>query len=311
MNGLTQLNLGSTEQTEQALAAIFDVEITRSRAGPLDIDLTSCPVGECLVYESGTNQPLLVSGARSNDFWTISPITESCAGGRFRGQQLKESNLLILDPGGEIYQQLAAGHRQRAISIPRHLAERIARAEYGLTAEALWGRWCLRSSGSINRQISELLGQHLRGSLFRTLDQSAGEELASAIVAMAQQAEEITQARSSLAHRRRIVRQAEELIRSRLANPPTVTELCEATHTSRRSLFYAFKELIGRTPSAHAKILRLHTARIHIIVRSGERCVQQVAYELGFTHLGQFAIDYAKLFGESPNQTRMHHGGKP
>jgi AraC-like DNA-binding protein len=35
-----------------------------------------------------------------------------------------------------------------------------------------------------------------------------------------------------------------------------------------------------------------------------EHCVQLVASNLNFTHLGQFSIDYARHFGESPSQTR-------
>jgi AraC family ethanolamine operon transcriptional activator len=95
------------------------------------------------------------------------------------------------------------------------------------------------------------------------------------------------------------------LIRSRLDDPPSVTELCEASHASRRLLFYAFKELLGRSPYAHAKVLRLHAARRHILARKNERCVQQIGFDLGFLHSGQFAIDYARLFGESPSKTRL------
>ena len=307
---MNQSHFESTEQLEEALRRVFEVEITRSRAGPLSVDLTADQVGHCLVYASTTNQPLVCSGARAEDVWTISPMTRRSIGGRFRGQELKEGNLLVLDPGGEVYQQVAAGQRQKAISIPCGLAERIAQVEHGTTAEDLWGKWCLKSDRRVTRQISSILEQYLSTTRRNQLDPHFELDLASTIISLAKEAQDIRQSRSSLTHRRRIVSNAEELIRSRLRNPPSITELCEITHTSRRLLFYAFRELLGRTPSAHIKILRLHAARLNILVRSNERCVQQIAVELGFSHLGQFAIDYANLFGESPSKTQMRHKGK-
>jgi AraC family ethanolamine operon transcriptional activator len=52
-------------------------------------------------------------------------------------------------------------------------------------------------------------------------------------------------------------------------------------------------------------VLRLHAARRRILARRNERCVQQIGFDLGFWHAGQFAIDYARLFGESPSKTRL------
>ncbi|MFO8005188.1 helix-turn-helix domain-containing protein [Thioalkalivibrio sp.] len=309
MNGLNHIRCQSAEQLQEALGHIWDVEVTQSDPGPIEMVLTSAQVGDCLVYGSGSNRSLLCSGTRSDAYWTISPITRHCGGGRFRGQQLDEGQILVLDPRGEVYQQIAAGHRQQAISIPLDLAERIAQAEHQTSAEAMWERWCLKSDPRVADQMARMLEQLLSEprSPGPETDPDAGMELAGKMIALIQNARQVRPARSSLAQRRRIVRRAEALIRSRLDNPPSVTELCEATHASRRLLFYAFSELLGRSPAGHAKILRLHAARRGILARSSERCVQQIGFDLGFWHPGQFAIDYAKLFGESPSMTRLRN----
>ena len=309
MNGLNHIRCQSAEQLQEALGHIWDVEVTQSEPGPIEAVLTATQVGDCLVYESDSSRSLLFSGTRSEDYWTISPITRHCVGSRFRGRQLDEGQLLVLDPGGEVFQQIAAGHRQQAISIPLDLAERIAQAEHQTSAEAMWERWCLKSDPRVAAQVSRMLEQLLSGprSPSPGTGPDAGMELARKMIALIQKARQVRPARSSLAQRRRIVRRAEELIRSRLDNPPSVTELCEVTHASRRLLFYAFGELLGRSPAAHAKILRLHAARRRILARSSERCVQQIGFDLGFWHPGQFAIDYARLFGESPSVTRLRN----
>ena len=307
MNELNPIRCHSVEQLQEALGHIWDVEVTQSEPGPIETVLTATQVGDCLVYESDSSRSLLCSGTRSEDYWTISPITRRCVGGRFRGQQLDEGQLLVLDPGGEVYQRIAAGHRQQAISIPLDIAERIVQAEHQTSAEAMWERWCLKSDPRVTAQMTRMLEQLLSAPQPRAVGTRAEMNLASRMIALVQEARQVRHARSSLVQRRRIVRRAEELIRSRLDNPPSVTELCEVTHASRRLLFYAFSELLGRSPAAHAKILRLHAARRGILARSSERCVQQIGFDLGFWHPGQFAIDYARLFGESPSMTRLRN----
>jgi AraC family ethanolamine operon transcriptional activator len=302
---MNRIRCRSAEQFQQALARIWDVEITQSDPGPIDIVMSAKRVGECLVYGGSANRTLLCTGRRSDNLWTISPITRRGTGSRYRGQQLDEGQILLLNPGGDVYQQMAAGHCQEAVSIPVDLAERIVQAEHQSSAEDLWERWCVQSNPRITTHVARILRQLLPDSGVRPAAMSTGVDLAGNIIALVQAARQVRYAPSSLALRRRIVGRGEELIRSRLDNPPSVTELCEATHASRRLLFYAFKELLGRSPNAHAKVLRLHAARRRILARKNERCVQQIGFDLGFWHPGQFAIDYAKLFGESPSKTRL------
>lgn len=305
LDGVNRIHYQSVEQFREALGHIWNVEVTQSDPGPTEIVVSATRVGDCLVYGGSANRTLLCSGQRSDDFWTISPITRSGTGSRYRGQQLDEGELLLLNPGGDVYQQVAAGHRQNAVSIPVALAERILEAEHLSSAEDMWKRWCVKSDPRITTHVARIAQMLLSESSAGHARTRASVDLAGKIIALVQEARQVRHAPSSLAQRRRIVGRAEALIRSRLDNPPSVIELCEATHASRRLLFYAFKELLGRSPYAHAKVLRLHAARRRILARRNERCVQEIGFDLGFWHSGQFAIDYARLFGESPSKTRL------
>ena len=106
-------------------------------------------------------------------------------------------------------------------------------------------------------------------------------------------------------NRRRIVRQALDLIHFRLSEPPSILELCEATGASRRTLFYAFYDLLDLSPRAYFKKVRLQAARRMIIDNRDQRCIQRVARQFGFVHEGQFSIDYSTAFGEMPTKTRQ------
>jgi len=305
LDGINRIRCRSVEQFREALGPIWNVEVTQSDPGPIEVVVSATLVGDCLVYGGSANRTLLCSGQRSDDFWTISPITRSGTGSRYRGQQLDEGEILLLNPGGDVYQQMAAGHRQEAVSIPVDLAERILQSEHQTCAEALWERWCVKSDPRITAHVARIARLLLSEPSAGHARTRASIDLAGKIIALVQEARQVRHAPSSLALRRRIVGRAEALIRSRLDDPPSVIELCEATHASRRLLFYAFKELLGRSPYAHATVLRLHAARRRILARRNERCVQQIGFDLGFWHSGQFAIDYARLFGESPSQTRL------
>ncbi|PXF28609.1 AraC family transcriptional regulator [Pokkaliibacter plantistimulans] len=83
----------------------------------------------------------------------------------------------------------------------------------------------------------------------------------------------------------------------------------QAAGVSRFKLFDAFKQHAGMSPMAYLKKYRLECARRAILEDFSTRNVSAIAMEWGFSHLGRFASDYRKLFGESPSETaqRFHH----
>lgn len=73
---------------------------------------------------------------------------------------------------------------------------------------------------------------------------------------------------------------------------------------SQRTLQYAFKERLGLTPVQYVRVHRLNMARQELQARSAdEATVTGVASNLEFDEFGRFAVDYRKLFGESPSDT--------
>lgn len=69
-----------------------------------------------------------------------------------------------------------------------------------------------------------------------------------------------------------------------------------------RTFYYNFKKYTGCTPHQYIKNLKL--SAVHKMLKKsdpGYVGVREVAYQFGFRHLGQFAKDYNKLFGEMPS----------
>jgi AraC family ethanolamine operon transcriptional activator len=106
----------------------------------------------------------------------------------------------------------------------------------------------------------------------------------------------------SFERRRRVVRAACDVVESCPQNQPTVPELCEQLHVSRRTLQYAFETVVGTSPVAYLRSLRLNAVRRELHAGAATT-VQDAAARHGFWSLSQFGSDYRRLFAERPSQT--------
>ncbi|MFZ2103249.1 MAG: helix-turn-helix domain-containing protein [Oricola sp.] len=85
---------------------------------------------------------------------------------------------------------------------------------------------------------------------------------------------------------------------------PTVFDICEALDVSERTLQYAFREYVGLSPTAYLRTCRLNRVRAELTASGPqEATITQMAMRFGFLHLGRFAGDYKRMFGESPSAT--------
>src|SRR5262245_32087181 len=69
-----------------------------------------------------------------------------------------------------------------------------------------------------------------------------------------------------------------------------------------RTLQKQFHRFVGRAPLAYLRELRFARAR-QTLLCGGEASVTAVAAACGFTHLGRFATDYHRRYGETPRDT--------
>jgi AraC-like DNA-binding protein len=98
-----------------------------------------------------------------------------------------------------------------------------------------------------------------------------------------------------------------------VANP----ELCFVAHVSERRLRDAFVSTYGLPPSRFLRAWGLDAARKRYLQPhdSSATTVADVAYDVGFTHLGRFAGYYKEQFGEPPsltlNRSKLAAAGVP
>jgi AraC-like DNA-binding protein len=79
--------------------------------------------------------------------------------------------------------------------------------------------------------------------------------------------------------------------------------LAQASGLTERTLHKQFRRFLGVTPRAYLRRLRLLAARDALLKPAGPN-VSEVAFGVGFTHLGRFSVEYKAAFGEPPSATR-------
>ncbi|MDW8336214.1 MAG: helix-turn-helix domain-containing protein [Tepidimonas sp.] len=83
----------------------------------------------------------------------------------------------------------------------------------------------------------------------------------------------------------------------------TVEQLCSALHVTRRTLQNCFQDVLGLSPAAYLRTVRLNRVRQELLEGEPGQTVVDVAARWGFWHMGHFAHEYRRLFAESPSQT--------
>lgn len=102
----------------------------------------------------------------------------------------------------------------------------------------------------------------------------------------------------------KVVRQVEEYLDSRPAEPVHISQICRQLHISRRTLHRAFHEALGVGPIAFLRYRRLCAVHTALRAQKDIRTISDIAMQFGFQNLGRFAGYYHQLFGEYPSQTR-------
>lgn len=108
--------------------------------------------------------------------------------------------------------------------------------------------------------------------------------------------------------RNRIVNRIFEYVDSDLSAPRNIPELCHIAEVDERTLRNIFYDLFSVSPSKYLKCYRLNMVRKAMVALDSPQVkIADIANLNGFWHIGQFAADYRRLFGELPSETLRKH----
>ncbi|WP_298931785.1 anthranilate 1,2-dioxygenase regulatory protein AndR [uncultured Ramlibacter sp.] len=104
------------------------------------------------------------------------------------------------------------------------------------------------------------------------------------------------------------VRRAEVYIEEHAGEPVRLADIADAAGVPVRTLLDAFQRFRDRSPMQQLRDVRLQRAREQLQAADEGTRVSTVALDCGFGHLGRFAQDYQRRFGETPSATLAARG---
>ena len=277
------------------------------------------------VFRETTNQSVLQDGSARSDHVTVGLATFDSGRASFCGHRIDSDTPVGIQ--SDVPFQLVTAPRMTlvGISIPSEalqaLAARVDGPEPGGAAWQLPRTCVLQALGPRRQELQRLTTSALAlgpqapsllgpAAARRTLALA----LADGVLQCFRPEHVVADLPTCASSRQRIVRLAREYMQAHAESVITVPDLCEAAHTSRRALQYAFEDLLQVSPITYLRCMRLNRARRDLLRQAGQGAgagvgVGDVAARWGFWHLSRFAGDYRALFGELPSATLGQ--GKP
>lgn len=231
-------------------------------------------------------------------------------------KEVSTDDLLVFSPNGDNECVSRAGFRGHLISYSEDYLERTA-ADLELPLNL-----SLYREGGLALQIESQEANGLRGVL-RRLDRAITEgpgdaesmwirsELETEIpVRLVQLLATQPPKTPSLidGFKARAARAGRDYIDVHAADAPAIQDVCRASGVSWRALNYAFRELFGITPKQYLQATRLDGVRRELHRRGPSGKISDIANHWGFWHMGKFAADYKRHFGELPSETQRRVG---
>ena len=305
------------EEFTQATRA-WDLDFIQLDRGNFETEITQVGVGDVLLAQASFNRFIDQRGSSPPGLWTFAILADKSSDIIWRGRQVSKKSMMIYAPGSEIDAQSRPGFDVYTLSYPESLLDELAQM-FGIPSF----RKLIKSSDLITTQPSKLskcreqtkqllsaIKEHsLKLNSKAMLDEmrfSLSEQLISTLVFSRPEYHKPFYRR-----RDRALRRAKAYLRERGEEPVTVRDLCRVTEVSERTLRYTFLEQFGVSPKSYLLAMRLNGVRRQLShADSSSATIADLANHWGFWHMGQFAKDYRRLFGELPSETLRRKGGK-
>jgi AraC family ethanolamine operon transcriptional activator len=288
----------------------FRLDLLQIDQGAFRADGLQAHLGNSLLGTARLGRALVQTWTSPAQSITIA-VRTSPASALWHGAVLGPSDLLIAGPETEIELVSRPGFGIASASFPYHELQRAAEL-YGCPSVADRPNCILvrlptadaarEIRTALRTLISELLA-HPTDARDAKWEKAKRKDLLHRMVLAASSGVPFDPSKHN-AERTEVLKQAVSAIRRRSADVPTVADLCLVTGASQRTLHYAFLERYGLPPARFMKAYRLNGARSDLgRIVSQESKISDVANRWGFWHLGQFAKDYRRWFGELPSET--------
>ena len=285
----------------------WSLELTKLDAGPFSGELAQVVSEDFILMRGRFHSRLRQMGQPPPGFRTLALSPRPDLRMLWRHQPVSGDDMMVFPGGGELDCLTHDDFDVFTISFREDTLH--AAAEAGSNPAA--ARHILEAGELIRFKARDLT--RLRTDLVRGLDDLVGgrgdsETLKSrvlgGILGLAGDAHPAPEPPGLQSRHLALIREADEYIGRHLDRPVKVKTLASVLGVSLKKLEYVFRDHLGVGPKAYINSVRLNAVHRRLkAARPGSMRVADAANAYGFWHMGQFAADYRKLFGENPSAT--------
>ena len=292
----------------------WDLDFRQLDSGTFNADILQFSSSASLFDHFRCNRLLDQRGASPAGKWTFGIFSDHSGSVILQEREISNNTVVVYKPGAEIDSVSKPGFEVFALSYTEeHLNVICSCMHLPEMHVLLQGSDHFTCSSADLSEIRLLLHQmdetiryfstkDVNASLIHCLDFELAELVLSALAG----SQSVKNCNPNL--RTRTIQLAKKYLAARPWEPVTVNQLCRITGVSERTLQYAFQEQYSVPPKTYLRNFRLNGARRELFRSDLDTTrVNNVASSWGFWHMGQFASDYRKLFGELPTDTLRKH----
>ena len=306
---LISRRFGDIDALNEAATA-WDANFRQLDRGPLTADLLQVGAEGRLLSSARFNRRIDQQGAAPAGAFTFAVPYDENPRIVWRSRVVPKGSMIVYRPGSEIDGASRPGFSVLTLSVAVPLFKTACiRAGRSDLVEATHELELVTPDPATLRRFVSALARTARwsstiaglSSRKRQLEYRFDDLTAMAIEALA--SSRPTPKAPSIFRRSLVIRRAVEHLRAHENEPVTVGSLSEAAGVSERTLQYAFVERFDVTPKRYVQAHRLQGVRRLLRSDSSAARVADIANHFGFWHMGQFAADYRRQFGELPSET--------
>lgn len=289
----------------------WNLDFRQLDSGSFQSILKLCGQEDFQIGYTAANRMLLQEGSSPAGLRMFVFPTDGCLPMRWRRQEIRPDSMLIFPRNCELEAVSSTDFEIIGIAFTEDYLNQLCK-------EMEWPEFQILSQGAEVLQCQSRAIQGFRQSLKQALmhlsmcysleadsviSPSQKRQLALSVLQLIGERQSLQLPRV-MRFRDRALQQAVAFIESYEQASLSMADLCRVSHASERTLEYAFREYYGVTPKQFELRHRLNRVKkkLHMADSKSAKIVN-IANQWGFWHMGQFAADYRKLFGELPSDT--------
>ena len=296
----------------------WDLEFFQLDSGPANAILSQIANKDISSAYFSTNRVLRLKGGPPSHMWTIMLSSQIGTEWFLNNQAVPENAITVYPPGYDFDNNFRAGYECYAFYMaPEYFQKACEDLEVPELVNTLRNDDIFECSAATKQHLWQRAKAHKywldqlavpEGSADLSFWHDFERELLRDILLVLAEVKSI-RIKNKFPNRIKIFKTIDNYIEANPFETLTVHDLSRIASVKERTLQHNFQKYLGVPPKRYLKSIMLNRVRKELKRGSQNNSakIYQIANQFGFWHMGQFAVDYRRLFGELPSETLALH----